>query len=120
MFDVQKEYFRRKTRLVPGGHVIDPPDTITYAGLVYRDTARIALTLDDLNDLRVKVTEIQNAHITDSVTEKIWTVLGPDFGEDDGRMSIVVQALYVFKSAGDAFCNNLADCMHNLGFGIPT
>ena len=50
------------------------------------------------------------------VTEKIQTVLGPEFGEDSGRKAIVVQAHYGLKSAGAVFWNHLADCMNNLGF----
>ena len=34
IFDVKMEDFRCKSRLVAGGHVIDPPSTITYTGLV--------------------------------------------------------------------------------------
>ena len=30
IFDIKMEYFRRKARLVAGGHVIEPPDTIMY------------------------------------------------------------------------------------------
>jgi hypothetical protein len=37
----------------------------------------IALTLDALNDLDVKMTDIENAYLTVSITEKVWAVLGP-------------------------------------------
>ena len=70
------EDFRRKARLVVGGHVPEPPSTITYANLVLRETVMIDLTLDTLNDLPVKVEDIQNAYITEPVTEKIWKFLG--------------------------------------------
>ena len=50
------------------------------------------------------------------MTEKIWTVLGQEFGEDYGRKTIVVRALYGLNSAGDAFRNHLADYMHYLVF----
>ena len=49
------------------------------------------------------------------VTEKIQTVLGPEFGEDSGRKAIVVRALYGLKSARATFWNHLEDCMHHLG-----
>ena len=60
--------------------------------------------------------DIQNAYITATFTGNILTVLDPEFGEDDGRKDIVVQSIYVFKSAGSTFWNRLADCMHHLGF----
>jgi hypothetical protein len=69
-----------------------------------------------LNDLQVKVSDIENAYITAPCSEKIWTVLGPEFGSDAGKTAIVVRALYGVKSAGASFRNHLADCMKHLGF----
>ena len=103
IFDVKMEDFRRKARLVAGGHVTKPPATITYASIVSRETVRIALTLAALNGLEVKVADIQNAYITAPVTELIWTVLGPEFGEDAGKKALLIRALYGLKSAGAAF-----------------
>ena len=40
----------------------------------------------------------------------------PGVGKDDGREDIVVQALCGLMSSGATFWNNLADCMHHLGF----
>jgi hypothetical protein len=35
-----------------------------------------------LNDLDVKMADIENAYLTAPITEKVWTVLGPEFGDD--------------------------------------
>ena len=59
---------------------------------------------------------VQNAYITAPVTEKIWIVLGQEFGKDAGMKAIVVCSLFVLKSAGAPFWNILADCMHHLRF----
>ena len=48
--------------------------------------------------------------------EKILTKLGEEFGADAGKKSIIVRALYGLKSSGDAFHNQLADCMRNIGY----
>jgi hypothetical protein len=40
---------------------------------------RIALILVALNDLDVTVGDIENAYFTAPITEKVWTVLGPEF-----------------------------------------
>ena len=61
------------------------------------------------------MSDIENAYITAPCTEKIWTVLGPEFGSA-GKSAIVVRALYGLKSAGASFCNHPADCMMHLGF----
>jgi hypothetical protein len=56
-----------------------------------------------LNDLEVKVRDVLNAYITAPVKEKVWTILGPEFGHDAGRSAIIVRALYGLKSAGAEF-----------------
>ena len=75
----------------------------------------IALTLAALNYLPFKVVDIHNAYIAAPVTEKIWTVIGQEFGEYAGRKAIVVRELCGLKSAGSDFRNYLADCVHHLG-----
>ncbi len=69
-----------------------------------------------LNDLQVKAGDVLNAYITVPVKEKVWTILGPKFGNDAGKSAIIVHALYGLKSAGAAFCAHLASCMHIMGY----
>jgi hypothetical protein len=61
------------------------------------------LTIATLNDLEVKVGDVLNACITAPVKEKVWTVLGPEFGHDAGKSAIIVRALYGLKSAVQCF-----------------
>ena len=89
---------------------------MTHSSVVSRESVRIALTLAALNDLEVKTADIENAYLTAPVSEKIWTVLGPEFGSDAGKRAIIVRALYGLKSAGASFRNHLADCMRHLGW----
>jgi hypothetical protein len=56
-----------------------------------------------LNDLEVKVGNVLIAYITAPVKEKVWIILGPEFGHDSGKNAIIVRALYVLKSTGAAF-----------------
>ncbi len=56
-----------------------------------------------LNALKVMAANIMNAYITAPNKEKICTQLGPEFGKNKGRQTIVVRALYGLKSAGAAF-----------------
>ena len=93
------EDFRRKSLLISGGHTTKPPATITFESVVYRETVRIALTLAEFNDLEVKVSDIQNAYITSPVTQKIWTELGKELGQDSGKRAITVRDLYGLKSS---------------------
>jgi hypothetical protein len=110
------EDFRCKARLVAGGHRTKAPATITYTSIVSRETVRIALLMAALNDLEVKIGDVLNAYITAPVTEKVWTVLGPEFGNDAGKTAIIVRALYGLKSAGAALRAHLASFMRQMGY----
>jgi hypothetical protein len=105
VFDVKVDNFANKARMVAGGHMTEPPSTITYASVVSRDSIRIlALTIAALNDLQVKAGDIQNAYLTAPWREKIVTVCGPEFGENKAQTAILLfRALYGLKSSGVAF-----------------
>jgi hypothetical protein len=57
-----------------------------------------------------------NAYIQAPVTEKIWTTLGSEFGEDAGNMAIIIRAIYGLKSSGAAFRKHLGECMQGLDY----
>ena len=46
----------------------------------------------------------------------MWTVLGTEFGIDEGKSVVIVQALYSLKSDGASFGNHFADCMMRMGY----
>jgi hypothetical protein len=50
------------------------------------ESLRVSLNLDAFNDLDVKMADIENAYLTAPLTEKVWTVLCPEFGYDAGRV----------------------------------
>ncbi len=110
------EDFRCKARLVAGGHMTKAPATITYPSVVSHETIRIAFLMAALNDLNVKVGDVLNAYITAPMTEKVRTVLGPEFGIDTSKSAIIVCTLYGLKSAGAAFCAHLASFMRQMGY----
>ena len=60
--------------------------------------------------------DVQNAFLTVPCSELTHTTLGPEFGEDQGKTVVIVQALYGLTSAGESFSNHLNDCMHYLGY----
>jgi hypothetical protein len=116
IFDVKMD-FTRKTRLVAGGHVTQPPAVLTYASVVSRESVRIALLIAALNDMSVLGADISNAYLTAPTTEKVWTVLGPEWGSEAGKKAIIVRALYRLKSSGGAACrNHFASYLRSLGF----
>jgi hypothetical protein len=116
IFDIKMKDFRCKARLVAGGHMTKAPVTITYASIVTCKTIRIALLMAALNDLNVKVGDVLNTYITAPITEKVWTVLGPEFGIDAGKSAIIAHALYGLKSTGAVFHMHLASFMCQMGY----
>jgi hypothetical protein len=116
IFDVKMEDFRSKVCFVAGGHTTDTPHAMTYASVVSHESVRIALNLTALNDLEVKMADIENAYLMATITEKVWCILDPEFGEDAGKKALIIRDLYGLKSAGAAFRNHLAECMKHLGW----
>ena len=57
-----------------------------------------------------------NAYVTAPRSKKIWTVLGKEFLSDQGKIAIIVRALYGLKSSGAAFHAHLSDCMRSMGY----
>ena len=73
------------------------------SSIVEHSAVHIALTLAALNDLELKCGDVLNAFITAPVKEKIWTYLGPEHGEDEGKKDIIFRAVYGLKSSGATF-----------------
>ena len=116
IYEIKLDGFCRKARLVAGGHMTEAPAVMMYTSVVSRETVHIALTIAALNDLEVKASDVQNAYLTAPCAEGIYTRLGPEFGPDQGRLAVIVQALYGLKSAGASFSRHISDCMRTVGF----
>ena len=61
-------------------------------------------------------TTLVNDYSTAPTKEKVWTTLGPEFGNDNGNQSLVACDLYSLKSAGAGFCSHLGCCMQGIGY----
>ena len=117
IFDVKMgENFRRKARMVAGGHKTSTPSSLTYSSVVSRDSVRLAFLIAALNDLQILACDIQNAYLTAPCREKVFTIAGPEFGSDCGKLFIITRALYGLKSSGAAFRSFLADHLHDIGY----
>jgi hypothetical protein len=62
LFDIKMD-FTNKARIVVGGHVTDPPSSITYSSVVSREMVRIVFVLAALNDLNILAAHIGNAYL---------------------------------------------------------
>jgi hypothetical protein len=68
--------FTRKAQLVAGGHLTDPPSSITYSSVVSRSSVRIMFLIVALNDLKVLVADIGNAYLNAPNRERIYAIAG--------------------------------------------
>jgi Reverse transcriptase (RNA-dependent DNA polymerase) len=98
IFDIKMD-FTRKARIVAGGHLTDPPTSITYCSVVSCETVRIAFVLAALNDLDIFALDIGNAYLNAFNAEKVYTITGPEFGDEAGCIAVIVRALYGLKSS---------------------
>ena len=116
VWDVKMD-FTRKARWVLDSHKTPDPIGSTYAGMVSRESVRIALTYAALNDLDVFAADIQNAYLQAPSSQKDYIICGPVFGvENIGRTALIHCALYGGKAAGRDFRNHLRSCMEFLNF----
>ena len=116
VFDVKMD-FTRKARWVKDGHRTPDPEQSTFAGVVSRESVRIALTYAALNGIDVMTADIKNAYLQAPSSEKHYIICGAEFGlENVGRIGLIRRALYGGKSSGADFWRHLRTCMEHLGF----
>ena len=84
-----------------------------YASVVSRETVIIALMNVAFDDLDIKSGIILKAYVQASVTEKVWTTLGPKFCNDAIKTAVIVRALYGLQSSRAAFRSYLTRCMES-------
>ena len=107
VFDIKMD-LTRKARICARGDQTDPPLSVTYASVVTRESIRVGFMLAALNGLEVLSADIAGAYLNAPCAEKIYTVLGQEFGDLQGRVAIVRKALYGLKSSGFSWRSTLA------------
>ena len=116
IFDVKMD-MTRKARWVMDGHRTPDPETSSYAGVVSKESIRVALTYAALHDIPVWAADIKNAYLSAPTSEKHYVVCGPEFGQENvGRHAIITRALYGGKAAGRDYWLFLRKFMQRLGF----
>ena len=107
IFDVNMD-FTRKARWVKDGHKTPNSTTSSFAGVVSRDSIRIALTHAALLGLPVIGADIRNAYLQAPSSEKHFIICGPEFGiENEGHVALIWRALYGGKVASRDFWHHL-------------
>jgi hypothetical protein len=107
--------FARKARWVLDGHLAPSPIGYMYAGLVSRESVRIAFTYAALNGLDVFAADIRNAYLqahartTSSVVQNLESKIV-------GKTALIWRAIYGGKTTGRDFRNHIRSCMRHLEF----
>mmetsp|Transcript_25131 Transcript_25131/g.35990 ORF Transcript_25131/g.35990 Transcript_25131/m.35990 type:complete len:379 (-) Transcript_25131:1183-2319(-) len=116
IFEIKMD-FTRKARLVAGGHKTAPPTELTYSSVVSRESVRIGFVLAQLNEVDIMAAEVGNAYLNAKTKEKVYIITGPEFGAvDQGKVVVIVRALYGLKLSGVMWRSHFAANLRNLGF----
>jgi hypothetical protein len=73
-----------------------------------------------LNGLDIMSCDLENAYLNAKCKEKIWFESGIKCGANQGKVLIVVCALYGLKSAGASWHATLAQALRDLSFVSTT
>jgi Reverse transcriptase (RNA-dependent DNA polymerase) len=109
-YDVKHDC-RHKARLVADGHLTDIPLESVYSGVVSLRGFRIVLFLDKLNHLKLWSTDIGNAYLEASTSEKVYIIADPEFWECEGHILIISKALYGLRSSSARWHDRFVDCI---------
>jgi hypothetical protein len=115
VFDVKHD-LRRKSRLVAGGHMTAPPKDSVYSGVVTLRSLRLCMLLAELNGLKVEAADIGNAYLEAYTKEKVYIIAGPEFGDRQGHVLIIIKALYGLRTSGARFHEKFADTLTAMKF----
>ena len=116
IFDIKKEDFRRKARLVAGGHVVNSTMFESYSSVVQTKSLRLLLTIALGHSLTIVTADIGNAFIQAVTEEKIWSKCGKEFGDKAGCVVEIKKALYSLSTSARQWSLQLGDTIKSYGF----
>ena len=94
IFDVKMD-FTRKAWWVKYGHQTPDPESLSYAGVLSRESIWILLAHSAMHAFPVTVANLLNAYLQAPTSEKHYIICGPDFGlENVGKNALIKRALY--------------------------
>jgi hypothetical protein len=92
------------------------PKESVYSGVVSLRSLRIAVLAAKLNGLDNMVGDVGSAYLEAFTKEKVCCVAGPEFGELEGHMMIIIKALYGLRTSGARYWERFADISRDMGF----
>ena len=94
-----------------------PPIEDIYSTVVAPDGVRCVILISIMNQLTLWGGDVGNAYLNGFTKEKVYTILGPEYGPElEGRIAIVVKSYYGLKTSSARWAEHLADTLRNLGW----
>ena len=90
-----------------------------YSGVVSNESVRAIMFLAKLNGLKICAADIGLAYLMAETKEKIYTKLGPGFGDWTGQTVVVHKALYGLMGSCQRFHSHLSGNLKRIGF-VPS
>jgi hypothetical protein len=115
IFDVKHD-LRQKSRLVAGGHMTAPPKDSVYSEVVTLRSLRLCMFLGELNGLDVDAADVGNAYLMAYTKEKLFIIAGPELGDLQGCLLIIVKALYGLRTSGARWHAFFADTLMDMEY----
>ena len=115
VYDV-KEGGVGKARFVAGGHVVDSSRYAIYASVLKSEHFRMLLAIADANQLHVVTGDIGGAYLNARTSEKVYSIAGKQFKEDEGRVILIEKALYGLRTSAAQWWKHLAGTLRSIGF----
>jgi Reverse transcriptase (RNA-dependent DNA polymerase) len=76
----------------------------------------LSQVLAELHKLQLWATNIENAYLEASTTEKVFIITGLEFGEREGHILVISKALYGLFTSGAKWHDRFSDCIRELRF----
>jgi len=107
---------RHKARLVAGGDLTETPIDSACSSVVSLQGIRIFAFPGEPNGLKAWSTNIGNAYLETHMREKVHIIAGAEFGNREGHVRIISEALCGLHSSGLRWLERLADVLRSVGF----
>ena len=95
VFDVKQD-LRRKAGLVAGCHLVDVVDTPTYSSTVKSKSVQLLHVIAHKTKMKQLCGDIGSAYVNATIDEKVFARAGPEFGEREGCIVIIIKLSMVF------------------------
>ena len=111
-----KHDLRRRARICARGDMTTADKDNSYSSVVSLRGLRLAILIAELNGLDVFAADVSSAYLEAYTSEKVYTIAGPEFGELEGHILVIVKALYGLRGSGRAYWQKFAASLRALGF----